>query len=123
MLSYLQSLRPAKGPATLHPAGRDKGGRRRSFRARVEAMEGRVLLATFQTGDVIVGGAGFIDWFRPDGTLVQTLDTSNVPNSESEDHTGLVFDSPGNLYATNFFAHTINKYDPSGTLLGNFGDT
>src|SRR5206468_4695397 len=54
--------------------------------------------STFQVGDVFVGvGNGQIQWYHPDGTLVQTLN-----NGVGGFTTGMAFDSAGHLYGTNF---------------------
>ena len=65
-------------------------------------------------GDVFAGvGAGQIKHFKPDGTLVQTL--NNTTNSSEQ--TGMCFDDLGNLYSTNFTANNMSKFDASGNLL------
>lgn len=68
----------------------------------------------FQEGDVFAGvGNGLVKRFQPDGTLIQTLDTT----SGSVYQTGMCFDSVGNLYTTNFDAQTMSKFNNSGSLL------
>jgi hypothetical protein len=52
----------------------------------------------FTIGDVFVAvGSGRVQWRRPDGTLVATLDTTRGGFT-----TGMSFDSSGRLYVTDF---------------------
>jgi hypothetical protein len=68
----------------------------------------------YTKGDVFAGeGNGLIKEFKPDGTLVQTLDTT----SGSTEDTGMCFDGAGNLYSTNFEANSMSKFDNSGNLV------
>ncbi len=67
-------------------------------------------------GDIFAGvGGGFVKHFKPDGTLVQTLDTTS---GASED-LGMCFDAMGNLYTTNSFGGTVgmSKFDSDGDLI------
>jgi len=70
-------------------------------------------------GDVLAGvGNGNIKHFSSTGTLLDTLETT----SASREDTGMCFDAAGNLYATNFTANTMSKFDNKGNLLaGSFG--
>lgn len=69
---------------------------------------------TFNPGDVFAGvGAGMIKRFAPDGTLLQTLDTT----SGSTEETGMCFEALGNLYTTNWEASNMTKFDVNGTVL------
>lgn len=71
----------------------------------------------FTTGDVFVAiGNGQVRWFRPDGTVVATLDTTQGGFT-----TGMGIDSTGRLYVTNFSANSVSRFDTSGNLLGTFG--
>jgi uncharacterized repeat protein (TIGR01451 family) len=89
----------------------------------------------FEKGDVFVGVAnGQVQWYKPDGTLVSTLD-----NGVGGFTTGMAFDAAGHLYVTNFNAGTeagtpfkpqppqgaagsVSEFDTDGTNLGLFGD-
>ena len=123
MISYLKTLRPAKGPETWHASGRNQ-------RVAPPVAPGR------GRGD----GGPRPPRHLPDGrrdhrrSRLRRLvpprrdagpDARHQQRSQQRDevHEGLVFDGAGNLYVGNFFAHTINKYDPSGNFLGTFGDT
>jgi len=71
----------------------------------------------FTIGDVFVAvGSGRVQWRRPDGTLVATLDTTRGGFT-----TGMSFDSSGRLYVTDFSANSVSRFDTSGNLLGTFG--
>ncbi|HUZ02297.1 MAG TPA: Ig-like domain repeat protein, partial [Thermomicrobiaceae bacterium] len=71
----------------------------------------------YTVGDVFAGvGGGNIKEFSPTGTLIQTL---SAP-AGTED-SGMVFDLAGNLYATQFQAERVVKFDNAGNLLGTFG--
>jgi hypothetical protein len=72
----------------------------------------------FPSGDVFVSvGNGQVQERKPDGTLVQTLDT----NTGSPETTGLAFNAAGNLYVTDWTARDVTKFTPPGTLAGSFG--
>jgi sugar lactone lactonase YvrE len=73
----------------------------------------------FQTGDVLASvGGGMIRHYSATGTLLDTLDST----TNSFENTGMCFDAAGNLYATQFTADTVSKFDSSGNLLNaNFG--
>jgi len=119
-MGWLDHARSARGPSRTGGVRRAKH-LPRNVRPVLEPMEPRRLLdgtPTFQRGDVVLGGSGFIEWHRADGTLVKTLDTSVAPNTE---HEGLAFDAAGNLYAGNFDDHTISRYDRGGNYTGQFG--
>jgi len=69
-------------------------------------------------GDVLAGvGNGQIKHFDSAGTLLDTLNTT----TGSIEDTGMCFDSATNLYATNFTASSMSKFDSGGNLLGGFG--
>lgn len=71
----------------------------------------------FTKGDVFVAvGNGRVQWRRPDGTLVATLDTTRGGFT-----TGMAFDAQGRLYVTDFSANSVSRFDTSGNLLGTFG--
>lgn len=66
--------------------------------------------AAFATGDVFAAiSDGKVNWYRPDGTLVRTLDTGLGGYT-----TGMAFDTDNNLYVTNFGAGTVSRFDSSG---------
>jgi len=72
----------------------------------------------YAVGQVFVGaGDGKVKIFQPDGTLVDTLDTT----TGAPEITGMAFDAAGNLYVTSFAASTISKFDNAGNLIaGNY---
>src|SRR6478609_8774139 len=64
--------------------------------------------AAFMPGDVFAGvGAGLIRHYDSTGTLIETLNTT----SSSAEDTGMCFDSSGNLYATNWTAGNMTKFN------------
>jgi len=72
----------------------------------------------FVTGDIFAGvGGGVINEFHPNGTLYQTLNTG----LHNEFDTGMAFDASGNLFATNFNADSVTKFNNNGGVLGTFG--
>ena len=77
------------------------------------------VFATFATGDVFAAiSDGKVNWYRPDGALVTTLDTGLGGFT-----TGMAFDTDNNLYVTNFGAGTVSRFDSSGNFLGTFGSS
>jgi len=73
--------------------------------------------AQFQTGDVFVAVAnGQVQWRRPNGTLVQTLNTTVGGFT-----TGMALDSANKLYVTNFSNNSVSVFDKFGVLQGTFG--
>ena len=83
-----------------------------------EAPAVRADLPTFQRGDVFVAvGNGKVQWRRPDGTLVSTL---QGPTGGGE-NSGMAFDSTGNLYVTGFTDDEVTVFNTHGVLLGTFG--
>lgn len=79
------------------------------------------------TGEVLASvGSGRVKRFRPDGTLVQVLDTLDATPG-NRNTTGLLVDPLGNLYVTLFtqnqssYPGGVYKFDPTGTPLGSFG--
>lgn len=71
----------------------------------------------FEVGDVFASiGAGRVAWYKPDGTLVQVLDTGLGGFT-----TGMAFDEDDNLYVTLFSSNAVGVFDPTGTLVGTFG--
>jgi hypothetical protein len=72
----------------------------------------------FPSGDVFVSvGEGQVQEWKPDGTFVQTLDTT----TNSAETTGLAFDASGNLYVTDWTASDVTKFTSAGSLAGSFG--
>jgi hypothetical protein len=111
-ISLIMSLVALAGGALLARPGPVESSR---APARVPAAQGRIAppapLLPFQRGDVFAGvGSGQVNHYRPDGTLVQTLDTG----SASRDQTGMCFDGLGNLYTTNWTAGSMSKFDSQG---------
>ena len=75
-------------------------------------------MPTNVVGDVFVGvQGGQVFQYTQSGTLVQKLQS---PNINTED-TGMVFDSSGILYSTNFQSNQIVKYNSNGSFIGTFG--
>jgi sugar lactone lactonase YvrE len=67
----------------------------------------------FHKGDVLAGlGSGKIAHFKPDGTLLDTLDDT----STASEQTGMCFDSSLSLFATNFQDNTVAKFSSAGAL-------
>ncbi len=72
----------------------------------------------YNKGDVFAAvGNGFIKHFSSTGTLLDTLDTT----TGSLENAGMAFDLTGNLYATQFEANVVSKFDNAGNLSGPFG--
>ncbi len=72
------------------------------------------LALPYNTGDVFAGvGGSTINHYTPAGVFVQGLNTGSGSNEE----TGMAFDAAGNLYATNFTAGNMSKFDNNGGLL------
>lgn len=70
--------------------------------------------APYQVGDVFASvGRGKVKVFRPDGTFVQTLDTT----LNSFETTGGAFDSSGNYHVTSFTNSNMSKFDNNGNLV------
>jgi hypothetical protein len=68
----------------------------------------------YAEGDIFAGvGSGQIKHFSPAGVLLETLDTT----SGSAEDTGMCFDATGNLYATNWTAGNMTKFDNTGGLV------
>lgn len=68
----------------------------------------------FQTGDLLAGQPnGTIKHFNSAGQLLDTLTST----STSSEETGMCFDSSGDMYATNFEASTMTKFDANGNTL------
>lgn len=90
------------------------------------AMAGTASAGTpFQPGDVLASvGTGKVKHFKPDGTLIQTLDTTTNANET----TGGCFDDSGSYFVTTFGAQKLSKFDSDGDLLdadvgGAFGNS
>src|SRR5204863_310605 len=76
-----------------------------------------VTVNNFPQGVFVGISPGTIKRFAADGTLTQTLSTG-LGGTVS----GMGFDKAGTLYATDFTAGNISKFDPkTGTLLGTYG--
>lgn len=68
----------------------------------------------FQTGDLLAGQTdGTIRHYNSSGQLLDTLTSV----SSSSEETGMCFDQPGNLYATNWEASSMTKFGPNGNVL------
>src|SRR6202171_2934522 len=66
----------------------------------------------YHPGDVFAAvGGGQIKHFDANGTLLDTLNTTTV-----SDMTGMCFDGASNLYATDWSADQMSKFDSTGTL-------
>ncbi len=66
----------------------------------------------FPSGDVFVSvGNGLVQEWKPDGTFVQTLDTT----TGSAETTGLAFNASGNLYVTDWTFGGVTKFTPAGS--------
>src|SRR3990172_11138572 len=71
----------------------------------------------YAVGDVFAGvGNGMTKHFSASGVLLDTLDSGS-----GKDAGGMAFDSAGNLYATQFQANTVAKFDRMGNFIGTFG--
>jgi len=76
-----------------------------------------VTVNNFPQGLFVGVSSGTIKRFASDGTLTQTL-TTGLNGTVS----GMGFDKAGNLYATDFTAGNVSRFDPkTGALLGTFG--
>jgi hypothetical protein len=78
--------------------------------------------APISTGDVFAGiGNGRWNHFDSDGTLLSTLDDGHIGNvggfSPAHATSGMCFDPAGNMYAMNFSANSMSKFDNQGALL------
>ncbi|MGH7687151.1 MAG: Ig-like domain repeat protein [Candidatus Dormibacteria bacterium] len=72
---------------------------------------------TYNVGDVFAGtSGGNILHLSPSGAVLDTLNTSH--NSFG---TGMAFDASGNLYATDFNANAVTKFDSAGNLISDVG--
>jgi hypothetical protein len=68
----------------------------------------------FARGDVFAAvGEGKVNWFRPDGTFVKTLDTGQYGRYNA----GMAFDSDGHLYVANFSDNSVTEFDECGERL------
>jgi hypothetical protein len=71
----------------------------------------------YSTGDVFAGvGGGKVNHYGPTGTLKEVLDTTTGPTSPPGNETGMCFDSTGQLYATNYDAVDMAKFNNLGGL-------
>ena len=72
----------------------------------------------FSAGDIFAAvGEGKVKRFRPDGTLIETLDTGVA----SQNTAGMAFDAANNFYVTLFQAGQVHRFDLNGNHLGAFG--
>jgi streptogramin lyase len=75
------------------------------------------LTPSFAVGHVIVGtGNATVEEYKPDGTLVATSSGGGL----TQEATGSVIGSDGNLYTTNFQGGTVEKFDPTLAHVGTF---
>ena len=79
--------------------------------------------AGFQPGDVLVSlKGGTIQWWRPDGTYVGTLQSVSTGHAE-----GMAFNAAGELFVTHWYTsdlssgNTVARFDASSGLVGTFG--
>jgi hypothetical protein len=73
--------------------------------------------AAFTPGNLLASvGGGLVKEFTPTGELIATYDTGTGSTT-----TGLIFDSKGNLFVTDFDGNAVSEFDPTGTLVGSFG--
>ena len=71
----------------------------------------------YNVGDVFAGtSGGHILHLSPSGTVLDTLTTGH-----SSPDTGMAFDTAGNLYATDFSANAVTKFDNMGNRIGDVG--
>ncbi len=71
----------------------------------------------FQTGDVFTAVSnGQVQWRKSNGTIVSTLSTNQGGVT-----TGMVFDSAGRLFVTNFSANSISILNQFGAFVGTVG--
>jgi hypothetical protein len=71
----------------------------------------------YSQGDVFAGvGAGKINHYSPTGTLREVIDTTTGPMNPPGSETGMCFDPSGNLYATNYDAYDMAKFNNLGGL-------
>jgi len=76
-----------------------------------------VTVSSFPTGIFVGIVGGKVMQFATDGTLLRTMDTGLAGTVS-----GMAFDNSGTLYATDFTAGSISRFDPkTGSLLGTFG--
>jgi hypothetical protein len=69
-------------------------------------------------GDVFAGvGNGKINHYGPTGALKEVLDTTTGVTDPPGDETGMCFDPAGNLYATNYSAFDMAKFNSQGGLI------
>jgi hypothetical protein len=77
-------------------------------------------VAPYGNGDVFAGiGDGKIKHYSPTGSLLDVLDTGTGPTDPPANETGMCFDSSGNLYATDYDAFQMTKFDGKGAVLQN----
>lgn len=73
-----------------------------------------------RAGDLFVGlYSGVAQWRRADGTLVQILDPGFTP-PDSLSLGGMGFDASGNAYLTGGDSNLVQRFSPTGQLLGPF---
>jgi hypothetical protein len=71
----------------------------------------------YAKGDVFAGvGAGKINHYGPTGTLLEQLDTTTGPMNPPGNETGMCFDPAGKLYATDYDAIDMAKFNNLGGL-------
>lgn len=88
------------------------------YRPRVEPLEDRCLLAPYNIGDVFVGLDARVNHYDSQGNFIESIPAAPGPA------TGMAFDSSdtnGNLYVTNFFGASVQKFDKNLNLVGTFG--
>jgi hypothetical protein len=74
----------------------------------------------FGTGDVFAGvGNGKINHYSPSGTLLEVLDTGTNATDPPANEAGMCFDLNGNLYATDWDAYQMTKFNNKGGVVNN----
>jgi hypothetical protein len=71
----------------------------------------------YSNGDVFAGvGNGKINHYGPTGTFLEALDTTTGPTNPPGNETGMCFDPAGKLYATDYDAVDMAKFNNVGGL-------
>jgi hypothetical protein len=80
-------------------------------------MQPAAASVAYSKGDVFAGvGNGKINHYSPAGTFLEALDTTTGPANPPGNETGMCFDSAGLLYATDYDAVDMAKFNNLGGL-------